>query len=1387
MGKKKTKTSKILSGVAIPALVVSSIVPVAPLVAHAEESGTYQGQGYTAKWETSGDGIRLFSFNVTLSGDTTITIPAEIEGKRVVSIENKSLENFSKAYFYGKTGTTTTTNFLSTVNMPNLDVVLEFTSNPQAYTSAKYWDGVLYKHTTEDGINWIKQFAGDASTANFEGFKVYTDNTSKPLKVQEFVVPDSVFGPVQQVGTFKGLEIDTVKLPSTIYAFRDPSPFGQSTTFREMDISNLNAVRKAPVMLGELKGTNTRIVLSQSFMNARGTLTNITENSGSTEIFKGTKLDTLEFGKDVTDISTPLFKDSTGRVGKVVLHEGLTKISFKAFFGLKVDTPVVLPSTLTTIGTGAFERAQGLGDIVIPSSVTSIENRAFANIGTRDQLILSKSLTSVGTDAFGGGTTFNKVFILNKYLKYPTNNLPFGLTSTGVIYGYMGSTTESVYNTKGFVPLDDELREPTISSSLINGETYNSVVKPTFTIKYADKVSYLLDGKPYDGVSPILTGGTHTLTVTASNDLVSTTKSYTFSIVANNSPTVIGKIEDRKLKKGELLTIDLKPLFSDPEGDKLTYEVESSDNYGSSVWVNTRGELKFTSNYDDYYEITVRAYDGVTYSEPITFVVNVGASTVDPIDPEKPVDPEKPTDPVDPVDPEKPTTEIPAEGGALTPVTNYKEVINVGLVGTGTEKTIFVDGLLNDFDLDKITPTFKSTNTGVVNAVYNPVDKTIHFESLKAGFSNVQLTIQDDKGNKAALLFMVDVYDKANSSQDYIADGQIKLGAEAYVVELDNVYSTISKGEAVTYNVSVSKDGVQPNVPEEPKNIEGQEVEGNETSEEPTHEEVSTDTQPIDESSVVEDNTEVEPIAFNNQGYMASFSQKFGLASPMVASESGDTKSFVFEVPEGVTSTTLHEDSDLLIRLINGKLVVEGKQAGKYNVSVSAETASNPIPSTVNFALTVLPPDDTGNGGNNGGTDPTDPNGGNEGGNNGGTNPTDPTNPGDGGSTGGNTGGSEGGNTGGNTGGSSGGNNGSDGGSSGGNTGGGSTGGGGNTGGSGSVESGNGGNTGGSTGGSGNTGGSNNSSTENGGSTGGTNSGSDKDKTLEDKIKDIEVEIIEKENGDFIIDIEDGSNVIADNDGTLTLTDKGYTISVGGKDYDFKFDKGSYNFKNKRVVHDINNKKSTAMHYITDNSIVITTSNLENILITSREAIPFKDVVETPGFNIKDIEDLYNNIITTGTTATTYSPKASITRAQFAVMIARALESELETKQSNYTLSDLKGKWYANEVQYLVDLGVITGFTDNTFGGEKTLSRQQAAAMIGRMLEVLEVQLNTTRDIKFADEQRISDYAKQSVHFLAQNDILVNGAEVSFNPHDNLTRNQMAKVLMRALRLTDFY
>ncbi|WP_427109339.1 leucine-rich repeat protein [Lysinibacillus xylanilyticus] len=642
----KNKKNKVISFATAVAVGLPAVVAGVPS-AHAAETGTYQGVGYTASYEATDGGVRMFNFKVTdLKGIVTIKLPASIEGQKVVSIENKSLEKVSRRGVYeaaGGTGSFPKTNYLGFVEMPNADVKLEYQSNP---FSAQANMGVVFKTTLENGVNM--EMTMDSSKFS-RAYTLSSDNTAKPIRVDTFNVPETFFGvTITNTGEFKGLDIGTAHLPSTITVLASRT-FSNQTTVNYLDLTNLTNIKEAPGVIAKFKGDNSYLKVGNELLRARGQL----------GYYVDSNIDTIEIADNVKDFYSDLFKNTTYTTKRVILPEGLENILYDSFKGLIVKEPIVFPSTLKTIGDRAFESTSGVipdsGQLVLPEGLESVGARAFYEKyynSPRGSLVLPKSLVSIGTDAFV--SKFSNVIVLNKYMKYPTGNLPIGLTPTGVIRAVVGSTTETVYAGKGFIPLDENLKEPTITSSLVDGQTYKGDVTPTFTVQNADKVTYTLDGKTYDGASKITGGGQHKLDVVGSNSIYTTKKSFTFNIALNNAPVVVGSISDKKIKKGDVLTVNLNPLFNDANGDKLSFEATTSDDYASEVWVNAKGELKFTSTTKDSYDVSVRATDGTAYSEPITFKVDVGDGDVV-------------TPPVEPlVDPKPPVVEDNGQVGEAT-------------------------------------------------------------------------------------------------------------------------------------------------------------------------------------------------------------------------------------------------------------------------------------------------------------------------------------------------------------------------------------------------------------------------------------------------------------------------------------------------------------------------------------------------------------------------------------------------------------------------------------------------------------------------------------------------------------------------------------------------
>ncbi|WP_182914147.1 glycerophosphodiester phosphodiesterase family protein [Paenibacillus sp. 1011MAR3C5] len=99
----------------------------------------------------------------------------------------------------------------------------------------------------------------------------------------------------------------------------------------------------------------------------------------------------------------------------------------------------------------------------------------------------------------------------------------------------------------------------------------------------------------------------------------------------------------------------------------------------------------------------------------------------------------------------------------------------------------------------------------------------------------------------------------------------------------------------------------------------------------------------------------------------------------------------------------------------------------------------------------------------------------------------------------------------------------------------------------------------------------------------------------------------------------------------------------------------------------------------------------------------------------QDIELAANKGLINGVSSDQFLPERSITRAEFASMLVRALG--LADGTADRTFSDVPAdRWYARDVAAAVKAGVIKGYGDHTFRPEQLITREDQAAMLIRAL-----------------------------------------------------------------------
>ena len=111
--------------------------------------------------------------------------------------------------------------------------------------------------------------------------------------------------------------------------------------------------------------------------------------------------------------------------------------------------------------------------------------------------------------------------------------------------------------------------------------------------------------------------------------------------------------------------------------------------------------------------------------------------------------------------------------------------------------------------------------------------------------------------------------------------------------------------------------------------------------------------------------------------------------------------------------------------------------------------------------------------------------------------------------------------------------------------------------------------------------------------------------------------------------------------------------------------------------------------------------------------------------------------------------------------------------------SDIDGHWANDNIKYVYDNSLMNGYSDGTFGPDNNITRAEFVTVMARLHGYTE---DTAAAAKFTD---VSDHwAKGYIGALASMGIVGGVSDTEFAPDENITREQIAAILSRALALT---
>ena len=166
------------------------------------------------------------------------------------------------------------------------------------------------------------------------------------------------------------------------------------------------------------------------------------------------------------------------------------------------------------------------------------------------------------------------------------------------------------------------------------------------------------------------------------------------------------------------------------------------------------------------------------------------------------------------------------------------------------------------------------------------------------------------------------------------------------------------------------------------------------------------------------------------------------------------------------------------------------------------------------------------------------------------------------------------------------------------------------------------------------------------------------------------------------------------------------------------------------------------------------------------------------------IEALASRGIINGMGQGTFVPNKTMTRAEFAAIVTRALG--LAAKDTKVFSDVPSSKWYAGYIGTANSSGIVNGVGNGKFNPEGTITRQEAAAMVARAAKLcgLDTAMDAaaTRDMlaQFGDYRSVASWAKEPMAFCYSANIL-DQSDLNIEPTKAILRCEIAQMLYNML------
>ncbi len=213
------------------------------------------------------------------------------------------------------------------------------------------------------------------------------------------------------------------------------------------------------------------------------------------------------------------------------------------------------------------------------------------------------------------------------------------------------------------------------------------------------------------------------------------------------------------------------------------------------------------------------------------------------------------------------------------------------------------------------------------------------------------------------------------------------------------------------------------------------------------------------------------------------------------------------------------------------------------------------------------------------------------------------------------------------------------------------------------------------------------------------------------------------------------------------------------------------------IVHEDGTEEIVRDCVIGENGVVLNVEGDVTLKIVDKTET-FEDVEAVHHWASDAVEFVAARQLFNGTGDNKFTPDGNMTRGMLVTVLYRLA---YEPDAVNADFGDVAANaYYSDAVAWAESQGVVKGYSNNAFGPEDDVTREQLATILYRYAEKNGYptdQQNTTGT--FTDKGEVSSYASEAMNWAVSAGLINGTGDGRLAPKENAARGQVATILMR--------